>query len=359
MKKVLLNSIYKEYTSLLNPHDNPELTSLKFDIDMPVALFEYENVYVNDLGRVYNPSGAVWDHEEFSTIYRYWREMRTFRALRERYRNLMPRVPPQNRYEKPFLLAYDIRIIGNYFHFIVDFLGRLMALGDYRAYTIILPEEILTKKYDYIQQVINSLTIDCYFIGKNSAIKLKKLFAVSPVINAPGNQRKDIIKSLRKFFLKDKNLAKSTLNKSIYISRKNAVRSIKNEESFIDILREFGVDIICPEDVNFSDMIQLMSDYNHLIGVDGAQLTNMLFMQEDSKVLSLKHIHGNDVLPSAWFGKYPNVVGNHYFYSMANNLRFGFYGLQCEGDRSANQWNNQNLIIPKDIKRHLELFLTD
>jgi hypothetical protein len=356
MKKLLLNSGFKEYRGLLNPNENPELNSLKFDVEMPVGLFEYNNIIVNDLGRVYDSRGAVWDHEETSTILRYCLEMRTFRRVREDYRNLLPNSPKHNLCNNPFLLAYDIRIIGNYFHFIVDFVGRLMAVDNYQNYIVLLPEKILNTKYDYIQQVISMLNIECYFIKKNSSIKLKKLYAVSPVISSQGNQRKDVIVSLRKFFIGEKGLVAQKSNKSIYISRNNAVRGIKDEDSFIGILKEFNVDTIYPEDFNFKEMIQLMGNYNHLIGVDGAQLTNMLFMQDGSKICSLKHLNGNNILPSIWFGKYPNMIGNYYFFSMANNLDYKFYNLYCEGSNNAVEWPNQDLIVPITIKDHLDVF---
>lgn len=355
MKKILLNSNFKMYSGLLNPEITPELDSLKFDIEMPVGLFEYSDIVVNDLGRIYNSDGPIWHHEEYSTIMRYFQEMSTFRRIKEYYRNFIPQSPNKNLNTKPFLLAYDIRIIGNFFHFIVDFVGRLMALKDYQNYTILLPEQILKNKYDYIQQVISMLNVECYFIRKNTSIKLKKLYAISPVISSPGNQRKDTIKSLRNFYLGgvEPNISG---NKAIYISRKNNVRGIKDEKIFIKILIEFGVDIVCPEDFNFKDMVKMMGNYNHLIGVDGAQLTNMLFMQNNSKICSLKHNLGNTYLPSLWFGKYPNLVGNHYYYSMANNLDYKFYNLYCKGDNSDAQWPNQNLVIPQDLVLHLKTF---
>lgn len=356
IKKLLLNSDFKIYDGLLNPDLTPELRALKFDVEMPVGLFEYTNVKVNALGRVHDSRGAIWDHEESSTIMRYYQEMNTFRRIRESYRNFLPIPLKNNPDNKSFLLAYDIRMIGNYFHFIVDFVGRLMALKDYQNYIILLPEQILKSKYDYIQEVIKMLDIECYFIKKYSSIKLKKLYAISPVISSPGNQRKDTIAALRKFFLGEKVFDTPKRNKGIYISRKNSVRGIKDEDLFINALKEYDVDVVYPEEIKFKEMVELMGNYNHLIGVDGAQLTNMLFMQDASKICSLKHVQGNSTLPSVWFGKYPNTVGNHYFYSMANNLDFQFYNLYCEGDNTLVEWPNQDLIIPKELNLHLRKF---
>ena len=358
MKKILLEPDFKTYSALLNQSETPELGSLKFDIEMPVGLFEYNDIIINDLGRVYDSKGPVWDHEECSTILRYSLEMRTFRRIRENYRNLLPKSLQTISTNKKFLLAYDLRVIGNYFHFIIDFVGRILALDNYENYIILLPEQILKSKYNYVREVIRMLNIECYFIKQNSSIKLKKLYAISPVISSQGNQRKDVILSLRKFFLGKNDLPKKLTDKAAYISRKNAVRGIKDEELFINILKEYDVDTIYPENLHFKDMIELMGNYNHLIGVDGAQLTNMLFMQDASKICSLKHVSGNNNLPSIWFAKYPNIVGNYYFFSMANNLDYKFYNLYCEGDDSAVEWPNQNLIIPKTIKCHLNNFFS-
>jgi capsular polysaccharide biosynthesis protein len=161
---------------------------------------------------------------------------------------------------------------------------------------------------------------------------------------------------LRNFYLGGTE-PKITGNKAIYISRKNNVRGIKDENLFTKILIEFGVEVVYPEDIMFKDTIKMMGNYNHLIGVDGAQLTNMLFMQNNSKICSLKHNRGNSTLPPLWFAKYPNLVGNYYYYAMASNLDFKFYNLYCKGDNCHDQWPNQNLIIPQDLVSHLEKFL--
>mgnify|MGYP000262368370 CR=1 FL=1 len=74
----------------------------------------------------------------------------------------------------------------------------------------------------------------------------------------------------------------------IYISRsKQKIRKIENEFLLFDFLDKNGYSIVYFEDYSFWEQVQLMKNATDLIAPHGANLVNMLVMQENAKIIEI------------------------------------------------------------------------
>jgi hypothetical protein len=77
----------------------------------------------------------------------------------------------------------------------------------------------------------------------------------------------------------------------VYISRRNASRrKVVNEEKLVEILLKFDFEIIEFENLTVLDQVNLMNETDVFIGLHGAGLTNLMFMNQNTKVLELTPI---------------------------------------------------------------------
>lgn len=76
--------------------------------------------------------------------------------------------------------------------------------------------------------------------------------------------------------------------KKIYIARDRAkYRRVLNEQQIQDALRAEGFEIVRPEELSFSEQIQLFSDASVIVGPTGAGLSNLVFAPPGCKVIVL------------------------------------------------------------------------
>ena len=77
----------------------------------------------------------------------------------------------------------------------------------------------------------------------------------------------------------------------VYISRKNAThRKLLNEDKVESLLEDYGFKTVQAESLSFKEQVLLFSSCSHLITNYGSGLSNVLFMQNNAKVLELRKI---------------------------------------------------------------------
>lgn len=123
-------------------------------------------------------------------------------------------------------------------------------------------------------------------------------------------------------------------SKIVYVSRAKARgRRVINEAEVIDVMRSFGADIVCFEDLQFRDQALTMSQAKILVSIHGAGLTNMMFMPEGGKVIEiLPEKNGlfdynyvrNSVRHDPCYVRLADAMGLDYFYLLAEP-RIKFY----------------------------------
>ena len=112
---------------------------------------------------------------------------------------------------------------------------------------------------------------------------------------------------------------------NIYISRKKANRrKVNNEKEVIDFLSNHGFIEIDMEDLSFKDRVNIMMRAKNIIGVDGTNLTSMIFMPKDSNVVGLR--------------SYDMQEFNQFSASMFD---LNFYCIVCDVDDEILNHNNE------------------
>lgn len=229
-----------------------------------------------------------------------------------------------------------------YFHWFADALTRLLAVENVvnkDHLTIILPDNYST--YPYIIETLELLNIQAQFYNPKRRLLVKHLILPSHTAST-GNYNKEVIRNLRNRFL-SKTDKLITPYRNIFISRAKAPkRKIINETEVVELLKCHGFEIHLFEEYTLQKQIEIMSQTKSLVGLHGAGLVNMLFMQEGGQVLELRN---------------QNDSQNNCYFALASELGHDYYYQQSEGD--SNDTLITTIIVDLDeLKTNLALMKT-
>jgi capsular polysaccharide biosynthesis protein len=204
-----------------------------------------------------------------------------------------------------------------YFHWFADALPRLWAAKNYiKGHKVLLPY-----KYKNLRHVTESLTIlgiEYVFFNPLKKVSVKDLLLPEHVADT-GNFNSEVMQGLRTQFIKKYSPAEPF--RLTYISRRKAsFRKLINENDLESLLKRFGFEIIVCEDMNLSDQIKILSETKILLGVHGGGLTNMLFMNTQSKILELR-AEGD--------------THNNCYFLLASAMGVDYYYIKC---KSTSSW---------------------
>ncbi len=82
-------------------------------------------------------------------------------------------------------------------------------------------------------------------------------------------------------------LSKGDSNSKIYISRRNARRSPKNEAAIEDLFKSRNYEVLCLEEMSLFEQIKNISKCISLAGIHGAGLTHSIWMQPGTQVTDI------------------------------------------------------------------------
>tara|TARA_B110001450_G_scaffold254790_1_gene280865 strand:+ start:818 stop:1855 length:1038 start_codon:yes stop_codon:yes gene_type:complete len=261
-----------------------------------------------------NNDGYLW---KFFSFHRETYRNRTRKSL-GKFRKL--KFFLKNIFEKKTTLQTGIWLIdswsNNYFHWFGDVLYKF-HLANYtnKDLLIIIPMEYI--EIPFVKESLKMLNINYHILLKDKSYQVKNLFIVSEsyglnykkkyVSQVSGNWHKDPLVRLRNSFYK----ASNTGCKKIYISRKNAEnRKITNEQELILILEEYDFEIYDFDNISWINQIEICRKANFVVSINGAALTNMIFMNKDSTVLEVRHPLGGE---------------QNCFYSMCDVFNFSYF----------------------------------
>lgn len=202
---------------------------------------------------------------------------------------------------------------SEYFHWLTDALPRLIAADDFReGYLVILPQRY--QQFGYVQQSLSLLNCQPYFYNPRKRLSVGKLLLPSHTAFT-GNYNLQLIGKLRNLFLQKEKLAPW---RKIFVSRQKAgKRRLLNELVVTGILFQHGYEVHFFEDYTLAAQIALLSETKILIGLHGAGLTNMLFMQAGGQIIEIRHEQDSH---------------NNCFFSLAAALSHDYYYLTGKGN---------------------------
>jgi capsular polysaccharide biosynthesis protein len=229
-----------------------------------------------------------------------------------------------------------------YFHWLTDVLTRLFAVRE-RLNDLLL---VLPGKYETNEVVKTTLrafgVVNVDFIGPDEVVECRSL--VMPSHTAPsGHFNDEAIRGVREVLLSAYGDA-SGAQERLYISRGRAGRRrIINEAEVTSILRTFGFESICAEELSFEQQVRICSRARYLVSNHGAGLTNMLFLQAGGSVLELRHES--------------DCINNCYF-TMSSALDLNYFYQTCTPQDPRSDPHDAHLVVdPEHLEKNLCLLL--
>lgn len=237
---------------------------------------------------------------------------------------------------KKYLICFDYWSMG-YFHWMCDFLPKLLVAEKYLVqYTLVLPDN---HKYTYIVdslKIFNNINLvrfsDKQYISCSEAI-------IADKVSCSGDNNPFIMLNIRDKFLKYyKPLTDPDLfAPNLYVSRSKAKgRFIINEKEVIETLEQLGFKTIFFEDYSLADQIKLTYNCKNLIGLHGANLTNLMFMNPNSNILELRNEGDTE---------------NNYYYSLASTFSLNYFYLQCQSKEPENKQTFNVFVNIPELKK--------
>ena len=244
----------------------------------PTYLHELDNVYVSPYGVVYKNHQVV--KESLSDYNSGIRHMPTY--LKKLVLGKVMKV-------KGTSVAFFNPFYANFYHFTAECLTRLYCVYDQRESVQVL---IHKDSPDFIESFARMLGFrHLVRIGDDEIAYCEKLLL-------PGQTTKvhkqhptiiDAISSrLREAVSSDK--GDYSDYRRIYVSRaKASYRKVTNEAELVTLLDKYGFKTVNFEDHSIEERISFMKNVDVLMGIHGAGLTNMLFMDKGKLVIHLIH----------------------------------------------------------------------
>ncbi len=228
------------------------------------------------------------------------------------------------------VLAFDPWSARNYYHWVIDALPRLFIVRETLGDSIVLlPRNARRYMHESVRLFNPKGTLE---LKKHTYARVKQLCLPRPVADS-GRHDGTVLKELKKFILsaldEQGNVRKD--GERIYISRANQhSRKISNESEVRELLKEYGFTVVFFENMTFADQVSVIRNATHVVSSHGANLTNILFMPVNGKVLEINK----------------NVSPNLCYYSLASSIDLDYYYQFCpiDGD-GPDKDNNADLKV--------------
>lgn len=255
-------------------------------------IYTLRNVYVSYLGvvfrdgRIFRPSLVRPDNP--AHVYNSLEGMAKSAFLARQWITQVRHFPADT--QQPVVLAYESWSAQNYYHWICDFLPRLLLLRQYYPTCNLLLPDMLPA---FAQDTLTYLGFhDLLFIGKQDVFKFDKLVFPEAVASG-GLHDPQLIQQVRYELLQSVKLPAAHLSKSkrLYVSRARANRrKPRNEEQVVSLLRQYQFATVYLEDYSFAEQVELLRDAEILVGMHGAGLTNLLFLPKGAQVVEFMNM---------------------------------------------------------------------
>ena len=346
MKPEVLSTIYAESVAkrkLPVNFNNDDLSLFEGELERVIPesrLLKFRDVSASPEGLLF--VGATILRESFAFPYHLdeWRWRSKFKFLVKSYA-----LRRRRKIEREALWITDYWSTG-YFHWLSDVLMRLFGFRDQvrdrvRDLLLVLPGKF--EACDHVQSSLRAFGVtNVDFIGPDEVVECRSL--LMPSHTAPsGHFNREAIRGVRDVLL---SAYGDTVGeeKRLYITRAKAGRRrIINEDEVTSILRRFGFEMICAEDLSFEQQVRIFSRARYIVSNHGAGLTNMLFMNDAGSVLELRH--------------QSDCINNCYF-TLASALDLNYFYQSCTPQKAADDPHDAHLLVdPLQLEKNLGLLL--
>lgn len=214
----------------------------------------------------------------------------------------------------------------DYFHWITECIAKIIYLSKCNIIEpVLLPQQFT--KYSYIIESLKYFNIQFVIIPSTRHINVKKLFTAEFEYDV-GNFDARILGLIVSRLTPPDN---SIISKPrIWISRAHAKkRRILNEIELYPILAKHNIEIVHTESLSFSEQVSLFQQAKMVVGLHGAGLTNMLFMQSGGYIIEIRKKGDNH---SNCYFTLASDLQHKYYYLLADTIDEQLH----EGDCTVN-----------------------
>ncbi|MBU3161556.1 glycosyltransferase family 61 protein [Clostridium frigoris] len=188
----------------------------------------------------------------------------------------------------------------NYFHFNLESLSKLCLIdeiGEYNKAPLLVDERCL--RIQSFKDELDMLNINgrqIIYLKQGYSYNVKKLVYLSDLIISPMNFKKDVliryddymINEVAVKLLHDSLSINSNITKKLFISRRNcSLIRLTNQNKIEQIFKEYGYEVIYPEEMSFHDQLKTFSEAEFIAGASGAGFTNILFANINAKIICI------------------------------------------------------------------------
>lgn len=183
---------------------------------------------------------------------------------------------------------------GNYYHFFYDTLTQILAfhkITNRHDVPVLVPAYLkklrFLKEFNEISNLLKNVKF--VYIETNQQVKVKHQLFLAKAISVDHQFIKQILASI------DQTLFQITGKaKKVFLNRdKNKIRSLKNIDAVVELVKSYGYEIIDTENMSLRDQIRLFANVESVVGLHGAGLTNIIF--RNGKPMKLFEIFNAEV----------------------------------------------------------------
>jgi hypothetical protein len=252
---------------------------------------------------------------------------------------------PRQRFDDPgerYVSAFNRWSGRNYFHWMCDVLPRVyLAREVVDGATFVLPGNHTGRFIEASLAPFRPARI-VYFqpwkIARFDEVLVPGHVAVS------GNYHEETIRAMARLLTSAYGSPGGESGRRVYVTRRKAgFRYVRNEDEVVEVVRRYGFEVVANEDLSFRDQVALYSRVRFLVGIIGANLTNVMFMEPGGALLQLTRTED---------------AHNHLYYSLAaaKNVRFYYQHAHHVDTRPGDYWNLTVDLVPfeQTIQRMVE-----
>ena len=227
----------------------------------------------------------------------------------------------------------------NYFHWMTDVLGRIFIIDkQIQKNPILLPSEFIN--HNFIVETLEILEIPYKLFEVDKKYIINNLVLPSRTAEV-GNYNKNFIHEISNQLVKSRTINSGNESiKKIWLSRENqSRRRLKNENELIDFLSSNGYTCIHPDKLKVSEQISLFKNAESIVSIHGAALTNIMFMNKNSKVLEIRNNRD---------------LKNNSFFTLASEFEIEYFYFLAES--FSNNVHDDLIVDMKEFTKTFELF---
>ena len=188
----------------------------------------------------------------------------------------------------PVGLAFD-SWSGNYFHWIAEVLPRLALLRKVQPNCVVLVPG--PNPPDYITRTVRALGFQhTYALAPGQLVQVTDLW-VAARPGRHGYMLPELVREVREAVMTSLVASFDPANRAtrrLYVSRsRQNWRQLTNEAAVVSVLERYGFETIYFEDMSFVEQVRTMYEAAIFIGIHGANMTNLLFMEPGTHVVEM------------------------------------------------------------------------